>query len=90
MKLSTYGMWENPRIALMNALFKDLKLDCSLEQIDKALLEPVITKIIDTSYSYQQKLQIEQPQLSLKEKTLATYTVALSTMLPQFQSKYPH
>ncbi|PWY54774.1 hypothetical protein DGG96_15455 [Legionella qingyii] len=81
MKLSTYGMWENPRLDLVNALFKDLELNCSMEQIDKALLEPVITKIIDTSYSYQQKLQIEQPQLSLKEKTLATYKVALSTML---------
>ncbi|EHL30814.1 hypothetical protein [Legionella drancourtii] len=81
MKLSTYGMWENPRLDLVDALVKDLKLDCSKEQIDKALLEPVITEIIDTSYSYQKMLQEKQPELSLKEKTLATYNVALSTML---------
>lgn len=81
MKLSTYGMWENPRLDLVDALVKDLKLDCSKEQIDKALLGPVITEIIDTSYSYQKMLQEKQPELSLKEKTLATYNVALSTML---------
>lgn len=81
MKLSTYGMWETPRLNLVYALFTDLKLNCSMEQIEKALLGPVITKIIDTSYSHYQQQLIEQPQFDLKEKTLATYKVALFTML---------
>ena len=81
MQLSTYGMWETPRLNLANALSKDVKVDCSIEQIKQALLGPVISRIIDTSYSHQQVLQ-KQPELSLKDKTLATYEVALSTLLP--------
>lgn len=74
-------MWENPRLDLVSALFLDSSLHCSMEQINEALLEPVITKLVDTSLAYQQKLQAEQPQLSLKEKMLMTYKEALSTVL---------
>lgn len=82
MKLSTYGIWEAPRRALADHLIKDPALGCDPKAVKKALLEDAITVIIDTSYSYQQKLQREQSPLSLKERALATYEVAFATMLP--------
>ena len=73
-------MWEQPRRNLVNNLLNDSKVKCSEEQINRALLGPVITEIITTRYK-NLPLQQENSQAHLKKRTLATYEKALSTML---------
>src|SRR3990167_9398619 len=80
MKLSTFGMWEKPRLDLTHSLKDSLNYD--IEQINNALLENVITKIHETAYLHHQTLQQEKSPLSLKENTLSGYIVSLATMLP--------
>lgn len=43
MKLTTYGIWEQPRLDLLNALTQISDMSLTREQIDIALLGPVIT-----------------------------------------------
>ncbi|HRD70858.1 MAG TPA: hypothetical protein PK657_12005 [Legionella sp.] len=82
MKLTTYGIWEQPRLDLLNALTQISDMSLTREQIDIALLGPVITQIINTSFSFQQKYMSEHPNATIKEAMLATYEEALNTMLP--------
>ncbi len=71
MKLSTYGMWEQPRQKLVCLLIEHTKL--TEQQIHDVLLGPVITTIVETAQSYRQK----NPASNMLE----THRKALETVL---------
>ncbi len=81
MELSTYGMWEQERENLAKALSEDVNVNCSMEQINKALFGPVITVIVDTSFKFHQQLTLYSSTLDLRGRMLLTYKEGLLTTL---------
>jgi hypothetical protein len=86
MKVSTYGMWEKFRIEFVTSLLTIPGLDCSREQIDDALLGPVITEVVDVAFKCHEELAKANSPLSMKERIIFSYEKSLACILPTLAS----
>ncbi|WP_133135147.1 hypothetical protein [Legionella rowbothamii] len=82
MKVSTYGMWEKFRIQFVTSLLTIPGLDCTREQIDEALLGPVITDVVDLAFKCHEELAKANSPLSMKERIIFSYEKSLACILP--------
>lgn len=82
MKLTTFGLWEQARLELVKDIISDEKIKCDVEYLHKALLEPVITEIIDVAFKCQQRLKQQENLPSQKDSALITNRESFSIMLP--------
>ena len=82
MKVSTYGMWEEFRIQFVTSLQTIQGFDCTKEQIDEALLGPVITELVDIAFKCHEELAKENSALSMKERMIFSYEKSLACVLP--------
>lgn len=80
MKLSTFGVWNQPRIKLMVSLKTDPNLGCTRKQIKNALFQEVLITIIETISIHYESLSQNQ-ELSLQQKVLAAHEQSFATVL---------
>ncbi|MFA5960465.1 MAG: hypothetical protein WC785_08100 [Tatlockia sp.] len=82
MKLSHYGLWEKIRKELVWALLIDSNIYSRVtkEQIDEALLEPIITEFV--AENMRAHAEMHEQELAPEKKSKIAYDRALETILP--------
>lgn len=75
-------MWEQARLELIKNILSDDKIKCNSQYLHDALLEPVITEIIDTAFKCQQELKQGKNPPNVRDSALITNKESFSTMLP--------
>lgn len=76
---TTYGMWEAFRKILVKDLIQRFRYDQG--QVDSALLGPVISTLIEKSFTYQRTLPVPKDETDLKNVMIQTYRAGLNTVL---------
>lgn len=82
MKVSTYGMWEEFRTQFVTSLLTIPEFNCTREQIDEALLGPVITEVVDVAFKCHEELAKTDSPLSMKDRMIFSYEKSLESILP--------
>lgn len=77
MRLTTYGMWEEGRLSLLKNIEQDKSLQLSKEDIDEALLGPVVTEMLMIAGKCHQ----DNRAMALKERMLLAHKTSLACVL---------